>query len=60
MMDGTIKYLERSILQTEIWIENEFLNMTMVTDSSKLFKIGTILEEKKYLLWLHLFIGTVS
>ena len=58
MMDGTIKYRERSILRTDILNKNAFLDMTTAT--GKLFQIGTILEEKKYLLRLHLFSGTVS
>ena len=58
MMDGTIKYLERSILRTNILNENTILEMTTAT--GKLFQIDTILEEKKYLLRLHLFSGTVS
>ena len=32
----------------------------MTTTTGKLFQIGTILEEKKYLLRLHLLRGTVS
>ena len=58
MMDGTIKYLERSNFRTDILNENTFLHVTTAT--GKLFQIGTILEEKKYLLRLHLFRGTVS
>ena len=57
-MDGTIKHLERSILRRDFLNENTVLDMT--TSTGKLFRIGTILEEKKYLLRLHLFSGTVS
>ena len=57
-MVGTIKYLERSILRRDFWNENTYLDMT--TSTGKLIQIGTILEEEKYLLRLHLLSGTVS
>ena len=56
MMDGTIKYLERSNFRTDALNENTFLDMTMAT--GKLFQIGTTLDEKKYLVRLHLFTGS--
>ena len=44
MMDGTIKYLERSNFRTDILNENTLLDVTTAT--GKLFQIGTTLEEK--------------